>query len=352
MAATVVDLHLHDPQVRQTWMTFLTSLGITDFDNSETAQIDFTLGIYEGNRLVATGSAAGNVLKYVGVCNEGETNGARFNTIVSALINRLAQAQIFHLFVFTKRQYQQSFQHVGFKELAHSDVAALLETGDIGVDDFLAAVPRIADQQTKQVAGIVMNANPFTNGHRYLVETAAKENDLVYVFVVNTDVSLFGTEQRVQLVKAGTADLKNVKVINGGDYMVSYATFPAYFLPTPDQQIDYQTTLDARLFREQIAPALAISRRYVGSEPRSHTTNIYNQVLQRELPPAVKVKVVERNHTPSGALITATAVRQAIAENALESVRSFVPTTTFTFIEQHLDELQARIQKGMNINGN
>lgn len=352
MAATVVDLHLHDPQVRQTWMTFLTSLGITDFDASETAQIDFTLGIYEDNRLVATGSAAGNVLKYVGVCNEGETNGARFNTIVSALINRLAQAQIFHLFVFTKRQYQQSFQHVGFKELAHSDVAALLETGDTGISDFLAAIPRVADQQTKKVAGIVMNANPFTNGHRYLVETAAKENDLVYVFVVNTDASLFSTDQRVQLVKAGTADLRKVKVINGGDYMVSYATFPAYFLPTPDQQIDYQTTLDARLFREQIAPELAISTRYVGSEPRSHTTSIYNEVLQRELPPAVMVKVVERNHTASGELITATAVRQAIAENALESVRSFVPATTFTFIEQHLDELQARIQKGMNINGN
>ena len=57
-----------------------------------------------------------------------------------------------------------------------------------------------------------------------------KKNDLVYVFVVNTDLSLFKTSERFELVKAGTADLKNVIVVDGGDYMVSYATFPAYFL--------------------------------------------------------------------------------------------------------------------------
>ncbi|HAT54213.1 MAG TPA: [citrate (pro-3S)-lyase] ligase, partial [Lactobacillus sp.] len=202
----IVDLHLNDPQVRKTWEAFLTSLGITDFQQQETAAIDFTLGIYDGDNLVATGSAAGNVLKYIGVCNKGVDQGARFNTIVSALISRLFQELVFHQFVFTKLKYSDSFQHVGFHELAHSDVAALLENGDSSIDDYLAAIPRIADQTDKQVAGIVMNANPFTQGHRYLVAQAAKENDLVYVFVVNTDASLFTTAERFELVKQGTAD--------------------------------------------------------------------------------------------------------------------------------------------------
>ncbi len=105
-----------------------------------------------------------------------------------------------------------------------------------------------------------MNANPFTLGHRYLVEQAATENDLVYVFVVNTDLSLFSTAEREQLVRAGTSDLSNVIVVNGGDYMVSYATFPAYFLPSKDQAITYQTTLDARIFRDVIAPAFTLRR--------------------------------------------------------------------------------------------
>ncbi len=32
-----------------------------------------------------------------------------------------------------------------------------------------------------------------------------------------------------KLVKAGVADLPNVIVVPGKEYMVSYATFPAYF---------------------------------------------------------------------------------------------------------------------------
>ncbi len=165
------------------------------------------------------------------------------------------------------------------------------------MNDFLTDIPWVDDQSDKQVAGIVMNANPFTRGHRYLVEQAASENDLVYVFVVNTDASLFTTEERFQLVKDGTVDLDNVIVVNGGDYMVSYATFPAYFLASPDQAVTYQTTLDARIFRNVIAPALNITTRYVGSEPLSRTTSIYNDVLTRELPPAVEVKVIDRDQT-------------------------------------------------------
>ncbi|GEK29457.1 [citrate (pro-3S)-lyase] ligase [Furfurilactobacillus siliginis] len=348
----IVDLHLRDRHERKQWESFLTDLGITDFSTQETAAIDFTLGIYEGDRLVATGSAAGNVLKYIAVCNKDTTNGARFNAIVSALINRLFQQQIFHLFVFTKLKYSDSFQHVGFHELAHSDVAALLETGDEGIDDYLQAIPRVADQDTKQVAGIVMNANPFTKGHRYLVETAAKANDVVYVFVVNTDASLFTTAERFELVQAGTADLDNVIVVNGGDYMVSFATFPAYFLPTADQQVTYQTTLDARIFRERIAPALNITARYLGTEPLSRTTGIYNQVLTKELPPAVNVTIVDRKQTDTGTFITATAVRKAIAEDQLDSLADLLPVSTVTFIKDHLSTLRARIQKGMNINGN
>ena len=348
----IVDLHLNDPQVRKTWEDFLTSLGITDFQSQETAAIDFTLGSYEGDKLVATGSAAGNVLKYIGVCNKGVDQGSRFNTIVSALISRLFQQQVFHLFVFTKLKYSDSFQHVGFHELAHSDVAALLETGDSSIDDYLDAIPRVADQTNKRVAGIVMNANPFTRGHRYLVEQAASENDVVYVFVVNTNASLFTTAERFELVKQGTADLKNVIVVNGSDYMVSYATFPAYFLPTPDQQVDYQTTLDARIFRDRIAPALNIKTRYLGTEPLSRTTGIYNQVLQRELPPQVAVKIVDRKTTTDGTIVTATAVRKAIADDQLDSLAVLLPPSTINFINQHLESLQFRIKKGMNINGN
>ncbi len=350
----IVDLYLSNPKVKRDWEDFLTSLKITNFSANEVDQIDYTIGIYSGDDLVATGSVAGNVLKYIGVCNKGVTTGSRFNAIVSELVNRQFANHIYHLFVFTKLKYSDSFQHIGFSELAHSDEAAFLETGSPDVNDFLTDIPRVDDQSDKQVAGIVMNANPFTRGHRYLVEQAASENDLVYVFVVNTDASLFTTEERFQLVKDGTVDLDNVIVVNGGDYMVSYATFPAYFLASPDQAVTYQTTLDARIFRNVIAPALNITTRYVGSEPLSRTTSIYNDVLTRELPPAVEVKVIDRDQTLTSdhQVITATQVRQFIKKGEISSLTAFVPETTAQFIQNHLTTLQKRIQEGMNIDGN
>lgn len=143
----IVDLHLSDRATRQKWQQFLESLGIHNFSDAEVDKIDFTLGLLdEQGQLVGTGSAAGNVLKYIGVCNKEAVPGARFNAIVSALTNRLFQEHRFHLFVFTKARYSASFQHLGFKELAHSDVAAFLETGDPNVDDYLAAVPRVDGQ--------------------------------------------------------------------------------------------------------------------------------------------------------------------------------------------------------------
>lgn len=350
----IVDLYLKDAATKHDWQAFLESLGINNFAEREVDQIDFTIGIYQAGELVATGSIAGNVLKYIGVCNKGVTSGARFNTIVSELVNRMFAKGVYHLFVFTKLKYSESFQHIGFSELTHSDEAAFLETGSPDVHDFLADVPTVSDQAHQKVAGIVMNANPFTLGHRYLVEQAATENDLVYVFVVNTDLSLFSTAEREQLVRAGTSDLPNVVVVNGGDYMVSYATFPAYFLPSKDQAITYQTTLDARIFRDVIAPALHITTRYLGTEPTSRTTSQYNQVLNQELPPRVAVKVVDRQVAAISdqPVITATEVRQFIKNGSLQDLKAYVPDTTAQFIQNHLATLQTRIQKGMNIDGN
>lgn len=351
MTAQVVEMQLNNPHDRAQWQHFLTSLGITNFSAREVDQIDVTLGLFEDDQLVGTGSIAGNVLKYVGVCNLNSQPGARFNQIVSALVSRLFQANIFHMMVFTKAKYSLSFQHVGFKELAHSDEAAVLENGLPDVADFVRQLPGIANQDDQRVSAIVMNANPFTRGHRYLVEQAAAVSDLVYVFVVATDASLFRTAERVDLVRQGTADLPNVQVVSGGDYLVSAATFPAYFLDSAASAIEAQTTLDARIFKTQLAPALHITTRFVGSEPTSRTTAIYNQVLQRELPPAVSVQVVPRTAVADQP-ISARTVRQWIQSGNLTKLNQLVPPTTAQFIKNNLSVLQSRIQEGMKINGN
>ncbi|RVU73377.1 MULTISPECIES: [citrate (pro-3S)-lyase] ligase [Lactobacillus] len=348
----LVDLYLNNAATRQKWEAFLASLDIHNFSDRELDQINHTLGLVdEEGKLVGTGSVAGNVLKYVGVCNKGVTSGARFNKIVTALQQYIFNEKIFHSFVFTKAKYSESFQHLNFRELAKTDQAAFLESGTPDVDNYLADLPKVNDQKDLKIGAIVMNANPFTLGHRHLVELASEENDLVYVFVVKEDASLFTTDERMELVRAGLADLANVKVVSGGDYMVSKATFPAYFLKSPEDLIDVQTAIDARVFKNVIAPSLNITRRYLGKEPLSMTTHYYNVSLAHELSPDIEVITIPRKEV-NGDVITATEIRQKIKAGDLAGMKELVPATTLEFIEKNLASLQARIEKGMNINGN
>ncbi|USS93288.1 [citrate (pro-3S)-lyase] ligase [Fructilactobacillus ixorae] len=347
METDIREINLRQPAEFEQWRQFLAGLGIANFTANEVDPVDETIGIFVADQLVATGSASENVLKYIGVSHTADGNGAYFNQIVSTLLTNLGQRGIFHVFVFTKPQYAASFQHVGFQEIVHSDYAAFLETGPTSIHDYLAAIPKVAGPSS----AIVMNANPFTRGHRYLVEEAAKQSQHVYVFVVSTDKSLFNTQERFEMVQAGTADFPNVDVVAGGDYLVSYATFPAYFLKTDKNRVRYQTTIDALIFKERIAPALTIKTRYLGTEPQSETTNVYNEVLEKVLPQTVQVKIIPRKQT-NGKVISARDVRLAIKDDRLADLSALVPETTATFITNHKATLQERIRKGMKIDGN
>lgn len=104
-----------------------------------------------------------------------------------------------------------------------------------------------------------MNANPFTKGHRYLVETASKMVDNLYIIVVKEDKSLFSYQERKSMIEQGTKDIENVVVCKGSDYAISAATFPTYFLKELTDATDTHITLDLDLFSTYIAPALGIS---------------------------------------------------------------------------------------------
>lgn len=341
---------LQVPGIKRKWEQFINQQGIGDYAAGEVTNLDFTLGLYDGDKLIATGSVSDNVLKFIAVA-PSENSGAYFNQIVSALQNYLSENGQNHQLVFTKPQYAASFHYVGFKTLTQTAQCCLLEAGTPGIREYLQNLPGVADQNLRQVAAVVVNANPFTNGHRYLIAKAAQENEIVNVFVLSADKSLFTSKERLQLVRAGVADLKNVRVFQGEGYLVSYATFPAYFLPAAAETVRYQTLLDARLFRVQIAPTLNIKKRYLGTEPFSRTTKIYNDTLKKELPPQVQVEIVPRLRQ-GNRIVSATAVRQAIAQQQVTAVKEFLPPVTFQFIQQHQSELLERIKKGIKIRGN
>lgn len=344
MLDQVSDLDLTQPIVKRQWEQFLNQIGIEDFSDAEVNRLTITIGIYIGDQLVATGSMMKSVLKYIGVAPNSQ-HASRFNLIVSTLINRSFQLQQTHLMVFTKPKYQASFEYVGFHTLLKTTQAALLELGTPNVQQYLTQIPRVPLQNQQRIAGIVMNANPFTRGHRYLVEQAAQQFDFVYVFVVTEEASLFTSTERIQLVQLGTSDLANVIVVPGGPYMVSYATFPAYFIATSRNKAQFQMTLDAELFRQIVAPTLSITTRVVGTETSSSTTAKYNQTLIKVLSPAISVMVIKRQTTKSSnQIISASQVRQQIKSNNLSDLREWVPPTTAQFIQKNLSMLQHRIE--------
>lgn len=337
-------LNVHLKRHRRPWQSFLEQQGITGFSPSEVEPITETFAWYDQHQMVATGSLAGNVMKYIAIDPDYQEGGSMFNQVVSYVVNQASQHGYFHLMVFTKPKYVKSFQYVGFTLLAQADHGAVLETGTPGIQDYLAKISRFS-QSDHSIAGIVMNANPFTRGHLALIREASQENDGVYVFVVQEEKSLFTFKERYQLVESGTADLKNVKVVPGGDYMVSSATFPAYFLKDENDVVHYQAQLDGLLFKKQIASPLKINRRYLGSEPFSNTTEIYNQELSSVLPPDVEVKIVPRAQNNAGEIISATKVRKMIATGQLDQLGEMVPGPTKQFIARNVQTLQQRLDE-------
>ena len=189
-----------------------------------------------------------------------------------------------------------------------------------------------------------MNANPFTRGHRYLIEQAARQVDRLFVMAVKEDLSTFGYEERLAMIQAGCRELNNVSVVEGSDYAISATTFPTYFLKQLSDASDTQMMLDLDLFARHIAPALQASVRFVGSEPTDRLTRRYNELMEQLLPEkGIEVIEIERLLMPSESdeieqdtAISASAVRRFLNEGSLQKAAALVPPTTLPYLIAHL----------------
>ena len=188
---------------------------------------------------------------------------------------------------------------------------------------------------------VVMNCNPFTLGHRYLIEQAAKQVERLFVMVVREDCSLFAYAERKAMVEQGVAHLKNVTVIDGSEYAISQATFPTYFLKRLDDAADTQMLLDLDLFRRHIAPALGTTVRFVGTEPTDRLTRRYNQLMHEVLADVRETARLEKE----GNAVSASRVRKAMEQGDMSTIRQLVPPTTLPYIIAHLatQALQAEL---------
>lgn len=261
----------------------------------------------DGDEILAGGGLDGNVIKCVAVSESARSEGL-MNILVSRLIAIAREEGRESVKAFTKQENEGIFKSLGFGLLASAPKAILMENGRGGLPEYRKYLESLA--RPGRNGAIVMNANPFTKGHRYLVEQAASLVDNLYVIVVREDRSRFPYAERKAMIEAGCAGLDNVVVCEGSDYAISAATFPTYFLKKLDDATDTQIALDLDLFVNHIAKPLGVTVRFAGSEPEDALTRRYNE-LMAEILPGTSVAVVRQAHQPDPELVKGSELRQA-----------------------------------------
>ena len=324
-----------DPRQKQLWQNLLQSSGIR-----AEAAISYCAGLFFEDQLVATGSLYQNIIKCVAV-SPAHQGGKAVSILLSHLLSTVMENGSSSCYVYTKPQAARSFEELGFRELARvDDQLVFMERAIYGFPQYLKDLER--QRVPGQAAGIVMNANPFTLGHRYLAERAARENETLHLFVLSEELSAFPAATRLELVRRGVQHLPNVRVHPTGDYMVSAKTFPSYFLKEDVQVAKVQATLDAILFRDHIAPAAGITRRYVGEEPLSPVTQLYNESMKEVFHGAIDLVILPRIEQ-GGNVISASRVRDLLRRGKTEETKELVPESTYAYLIS--PEGKALIQK-------
>ena len=278
----IQELPLSVPLFRKKVESFLKTNGL------RLEKVNLYMAIQDADEnILAGGGLDGDTIKCIAVSEKARSGGLAV-PLISRLISVAAQQGHTNVKVFTKPENTAIFESLGFTVLGRAPKAVLMENGR-GLAAYLSGFP-VKPGMTDGV--IIMNANPFTIGHKYLIEKAAGQVDHLFVIVVKEDVSRFPYADRLAMTKAACADFSNVTVCEGSDYQISAATFPTYFLKELSDASETQMRLDIDIFARHIAPALGATVRFVGSEPQDALTARYNAIM-KEVLPAAGVQVVE-----------------------------------------------------------
>ncbi len=293
------------------------------------ANLDYICAMVdEENRVIATGSCFGATLRCFAVSQQHQGEGL-LNEVVSHLMEYQMARGYTHLFLYTKIKSAKFFQSLGFYEIARVDgTLVFMENRRNGFPSYLSRLEKTARPGVS--GAIVMNANPFTLGHQYLVETAAGRCDTLHLFLLSEDASLVPFGVRKQLVQEGTAHLKNVVLHDSGPYIISNATFPSYFLKDDSAVIQGHAKLDLAIF-VRIARALGVTVRFVGEEPTSQVTGLYNEIMAAQLPENGIDCVILPRKEALGKAISASTVRAALQAGDWQTLSQLVPQTTLDY---------------------
>ena len=332
----IQELPLSVPTIRRQVEDFLGSNGL------RLGEVDLYLAVLsEEGAILAGGGLQRDILKCLAVSAEARSLGLSV-PLISRLISVASERGYTNVKVFTKPENRSVFESLGFKLLAEAPKAILMENGR-GLEEYCDYL------RGHRASGvIVMNANPFTLGHRYLVEQASlsfrapEGRRNLTIIPVKEDASRFPYSERLEMIRTGSGNMADV--VEGSDYQISAATFPTYFLKNLSDAAETQMRLDIDLFGRHIAPALGAHVRFVGTEPADPLTARYN-ALMKELLPKYGVEVVEISRlTDLESPVTATRVRSLLDAGQFKAASALTPESTWPYLLADLAERALKME--------
>ena len=301
----------------------------------------------EAGRILAGAGIRKDIVKCIAVAQEARSEGL-LAPLVSYLISLAASRGIPELKLYTKPENKAIFESLGFHVLASAPKAILMENGR-GLERYC---DYLLSQKGKGRCGVVvMNANPFTLGHLYLLQQAAAQVDTLFVIPVREEGQRFSYSERISMIKKAEENYflcgspKNqfssavanicspnnlfssagkIVILEGSEYQISAATFPTYFLKDLSEAAETHIRLDLDLFQRHIAPALKAEVRFVGTEPDDALTNHYNTIMKELLPHVVEI--------PRLKSISASAVRAALDRGCFREASALCPESTWPYL--------------------
>lgn len=291
--------------------------------------LDESYIIRDAGEIIATVSVKKNLIKFFYIDDKYQGEGLAIELINSALEEIIAKGYRSY-FVFTKAKNENIFTSLSMDTIEKTEDVVLLEGGFFKYKDWIEIIKKDLDKD--EYNAIVMNANPLTLGHEYLVDKALENDRDLIIFVLEEDASYFSTKDRYEIVKKHYQDNNRVHVYKSGPYIISRATFPTYFLKKDTDKLKVYTELDAKIFARRIAKDLNIKKRYFGTEPIDKVTEKYNEMMKKILCEyGIATEFIERK-TIDGEVISASKVREYY-ENDFSACKKYLSSDVYELLE-------------------
>lgn len=317
---------------------------IAQFLHKNNLSVNTTVKVFitvtRDKKLIACSKIAKNIIKCVAISKSVRSKKLAL-TLATKLINLAYKRHSTHLFIYTKTKYKALFRQCGFSTLTSvPGVMVLIKNSATQLKRYAKSLKKFRHPKNK-IGCIVINANPFTNSHRYLIQQAAAQCNWLHLFLVKKNSSRFPYKNQLNLVLKSTANIPRLTVHRGSKYIISRATFPCYFIKKQSVINHCYTKINLKIFRQYLAPALGVTHRFVGTKPFCRVTAQYNQNMRFWLetptisaPPIklVKIKRLRYQKMP----ISASQVRQLLAKNNLTAIAPLVPAVTLHYLQNLL----------------